>query len=198
MCKAIDLKERVSSDRRELYQGTVLCGHGCVRARLCAGTVVCGHGCVRARLCAGTVVCGALFVSGHGFSRADGVPLLNPVIPSEAFRVCEMRSRGTCFSGSTTEPSLLRSRFVRLCLNGTAEAVPSHNRGNHRRFNQARAEASSRAYAAGAASHFGFISLPHFLGSCSCIFFISSAVSGWSLVTCFTIVCTISSHVPAR
>jgi hypothetical protein len=49
-------------------------------------------------------------------------------------------------------------------------------------------------YPSGVASHFGFVSLPHFLGSSLCIFPIAFAVSGCFSITCFVIFCTISSH----
>jgi len=49
----------------------------------------------------------------------------------------------------------------------------------------------------GAASHFGFVSLPHFLGSSLCIFSISRATSGWFSMTCFVMAFTISSQDPA-
>ena len=53
-------------------------------------------------------------------------------------------------------------------------------------------------YVSGAASHFGFVSLPHFLGSSLCIFSIAFAVSGCFSITCFVMVWTISSHEPAE
>jgi len=37
----------------------------------------------------------------------------------------------------------------------------------------------ANVYVSGVASHFGFVSLPHFLGSSLCIFSIAFAVSGW-------------------
>lgn len=45
-----------------------------------------------------------------------------------------------------------------------------------------------------AASHFGFVSLPHLLGSSLCIFSICLYTSGCFSVTCFTMTLTISSH----
>jgi hypothetical protein len=52
-------------------------------------------------------------------------------------------------------------------------------------------------YVSGVASHFGFVSLPHFLGSSLCIVSIAFAVSGCFSITCFVMVLTISSHDPA-
>jgi hypothetical protein len=46
----------------------------------------------------------------------------------------------------------------------------------------------------GAASHLGFISLPHFFGSSLCIFSIRFATSGWLSITCFVMTFTISSQ----
>ena len=61
--------------------------------------------------------------------------------------------------------------------------------GNDRDFTQ--------DYVSGVASHFGFVSLPHSLGSSLCIFSIALAVSGCFSITCFVMVLTISSHDPA-
>ncbi|PYV50782.1 MAG: hypothetical protein DMG92_06530 [Acidobacteria bacterium] len=61
----------------------------------------------------------------HGKGTASAVPKANPlthVIPSAAFRVREMRSRGTCFSRSAYQCG--RSRFVTSNLNGTSKDVP--------------------------------------------------------------------------
>src|SRR6202035_1661001 len=52
----------------------------------------------------------------------------------------------------------------------------------------------ANVYVSGVASHFGFVSLPHFLGSSLCIFSIAFAVSGWFSITCFVITWTISFH----
>lgn len=51
---------------------------------------------------------------------------------------------------------------------------------------------------AGAASHFGFISRPHFLGSWACICSILLATSGWLCTTCLVMFCTNSSQVLAK
>jgi hypothetical protein len=48
----------------------------------------------------------------------------------------------------------------------------------------------------GAASHFGFISLPHFFGSSLCILSICFATSGCFSITCFVMAFTISSQEP--
>src|SRR5579862_3267817 len=53
---------------------------------------------------------------------------------------------------------------------------------------------AANVYVSGVASHFGFVSLPHFLGSSLCIFSIAFAVSGCFSITCFVIAWTISSH----
>src|SRR5579864_6441576 len=52
----------------------------------------------------------------------------------------------------------------------------------------------TQCYISGVASHFGFVSLPHFLGSSLCIFSIAFAVSGCVSMTCFVMALTISSH----
>jgi len=54
-----------------------------------------------------------------------------------------------------------------------------------------------KGYVSGVASHFGFVSLPHFLGSSLCIFSIAFAVSGCFSITCFVMAWTISSHEAA-
>src|SRR5579863_3685703 len=53
---------------------------------------------------------------------------------------------------------------------------------------------AASVYVSGVASHFGFVSLPHLLGSSLCIFSIAFAVSGCFSVTCFVIAWTISFH----
>jgi hypothetical protein len=52
-------------------------------------------------------------------------------------------------------------------------------------------------YVSGVASHFGFVSRPHFFGSSLCIFSIAFAVSGCLSMTCLVMVFTISSQVDA-
>ena len=56
------------------------------------------------------------------------------------------------------------------------------------------ARCPGKRYVSGVASHFGFVSLPHFLGSSLCIFSIAFAVSGCFSITCFVMAWTISFH----
>ena len=48
----------------------------------------------------------------------------------------------------------------------------------------------ANVYVSGVASHLGFVSLPHFLGSSLYIFSIAFAVSGCFSITCFVITWT--------
>ena len=122
------------------------------------------------------------FVSGHGFTAC---PEQSRRVPTSIFLPLLTRndSRMRITPRRTFEPHL---------LNDTSEDVPDTT---HRTCGRARAEGEQLRLRR--RSRIPFRLRPHFFGSCSCIFFISSAVSGWLVITCSTIVFTISSHDPA-
>jgi hypothetical protein len=94
--------------------------------------------------------------------------------------------RGSCIPVST------QTVFTIVLRGGTAGPP----RTITRRYS-AHARDFTQDYVSGVASHFGLVSLPHFLGSSLCIVSIAFAVSGCFSITCFVMVLTISSHDPA-